>query len=202
MTADAPRRGLSATNKVLIGCGLVMLLSLLLLCGGGVLLGRKAWNAVSGVLATVDEFVAEFEQKGYRRVAGQAITVTEPVEQPTVYKAQAVELKSDANADLAFAAQVVRIEGTVDGDVDFLGQVLEVAPGGHVTGDIRVKWGQVVNVQGRVDGTITGDVMQVQQPPAAPVPVEPANEGEPDSGPAIPAGPPVEAPRPAASAVE
>ena len=170
MSNDTPRRS-SGTNKVLLGCAAVTIVSLLLLCAGGVMLGRKGWQAVSGVLEKVNAFVAEFEEQGYKRVTGQVIDVTTPVDEPTVYKAQVVELKADSNADLAFAVQIATIHGTVNGDIDFMGQVLEIGPKAHVTGDIRVRWGQVVNVIGKVDGEIKGDVQVTGPMPAQTPPV-------------------------------
>ena len=151
--------GRSLACGLLVGCGVLMLLGCALACGGVIFLGWKGYSQV-------DKFAREFEQRGYARVQGQVVDVTKPVSSDTVYVAQVLKIKADVHGNLAIMAQVVEIEATVDGDIDFLGQVLVVKKTGVVKGDIRARAAQVIDVQGTVEGKITGAYQALQKPTA------------------------------------
>ncbi|MBM4092307.1 MAG: hypothetical protein FJ276_23200 [Planctomycetes bacterium] len=147
---DIPRH----SNRALVWClvaGLAVLVLLggALVCGGVFFFGWKGYSRVS-------ELAREFEQRGYTRVQGQVVEVTQPVSAPTVYIAQVLRVKADVHGDLAVLAQVAEIEATVNGDIDFVGQTLAVKKTGVVTGDIRCRAAQSIDVQGTVKGDITG----------------------------------------------
>ena len=143
---------------LLVGCAALVFLGGILACGGLVFLGWKGYSQL-------DKFAAPFESRGYERVQGQIVKVSEPVSKPTVYVAQVLRLDADVHADLAIMAQVVEIAATVDGDIDFMGQTLVVKDSGAVKGDIRVKAAQVIDVKGTVDGQITGTYQVLRRPP-------------------------------------
>ncbi len=71
---------------------------------------------------------------------------------------------------MAIFAQVAEVYDTVEGDIDFFGQMLTIHPNAVVKGDIRVQGAQVVQVRGKVEGTITGSYSVLDRPasPAAP----------------------------------
>jgi len=142
------RRGCS-TGAIALGCGGLLLLSLIVVCG--VAYWGARWAGVQ-----VEQFVAKYEAQGYERRSGQVIEETARVESPRVYTAQVVNIREGADANLAIMSQAAEIHGTVAGDIDFYGQVLTIKPDAVVTGDIRVQGAQVINVEGSVEGEITG----------------------------------------------
>lgn len=145
----------SGAGKWLIGCAIAGGVGLLLCCGGGV--GLSIWGVRTAV-AQAEAFVKPFEQQGYKRESGQSIKVNQPIQEKHVYLAQVVEVEADASSDVAFAAQMVEINSTINGNVDFFGQVLKIGPKGVVKGNINAKLAQVVEVQGTVEGEITGSI--------------------------------------------
>jgi hypothetical protein len=146
---EEPQRSRSPWLVACLGCSVVMILGAVVLCAVGGYFAYLAWGKV-------DQFASRYEQRGYQRYAGQVMTVDTPVDSPRVYTAQVLKVNSNVAADLAVMAQVLEIYGTVDGDIDFMGQLLVVKPTGVVKGDIRIEAGQVIEVQGVVEGEITG----------------------------------------------
>jgi hypothetical protein len=191
------KRGMSTGAKVVLGCGAVMLLGIIAVCGGVGYLGWWGWSQV-------DAFAQEFVAKGYKRQTGQVLVVPGPVEEPTVYTAQVVQIRGEVNADIAIMAQVTEISGTVNGDIDFTGQILHIKQDGVVKGDIRVAAGQVVKIEGVVEGEITGNYGVIQDvrsetdgnrmppplTPEAPVAPEPPKAPAAPEAPAVPEAPP------------
>jgi hypothetical protein len=160
----------------ILGCGGVCLLLLLAVCGGGAYFIRSAY-------VEAKDFATSFEEQGYQRVSGQVIDERDQVTSPKVYFAQVARVYSDVNADLAFAVQVAEIHGTVDGDIDFYGQVLVIKPGAVVKGNVRVKWAQVVQIEGTVEGEVSGNYQHLQRqespkPPDVPSVEVPSVDGE------------------------
>jgi hypothetical protein len=153
---DQHRSSRSLVAGLLLGCGTLVCIAGILACSGIVFLGWKGYTQL-------DSFAREFERRGYTRAMGQVMDVTDPISKPTVYVAQVVKFKADVHGDLALMAQVVEIEATVHGDIDFLGQVLTVKEGAVVKGDIRVRGAQVINVQGVVEGKITGTYQNLRR---------------------------------------
>jgi hypothetical protein len=164
VTSDVPKkRGCSPLAAVLLGCGTIILFGLIAAIGLGI------WGYRWG-MQQVDQFAAEYEAQGYERVTGQMIEVTSPVDKPQVYTAQLVTIRTDVNADLALMCQVVEIHGTVTGNIDFYGQVLTVKPNAAVHGNINVKAAQVIDVQGTLDGEVTGSYQVLNWPNRPTVP--------------------------------
>lgn len=149
------KRGCSPWVWGCLGCGGVLMIAL-------VVVGIATTMWVQGILADANEYAAEFEAKGYKKVSGQALVESGDIEGPRVYLGQMVNLKGDVEGDLAFAAQLVEIEGTVNGNIDFYGQLLHVKPGAVIKGDIKVKQAQVVKIEGTVEGQVTGSYMVLE----------------------------------------
>jgi hypothetical protein len=148
-----PKRGMSGRKKVLLGCGCLTILGLLV-CGG--LAGYGVWYGIRYGIRIGNEFAKPFEEQGYERVTTQQLTETETVESPKVYMAQQLVIQEGSKADLAICCQMAELHGTFEGDIDFLGQLLHVKPDAVVKGDIRVKGGQVITIEGVVEGEISG----------------------------------------------
>jgi hypothetical protein len=158
LTSDVPKkRGCSPLAIVLMGCGTIMLFGLITVVGLGI------WGYRWG-MQQVNQFAAEYEAQGYERVTGQVIDVTSPVDKPQVYTAQLVTIRTDVNADLALMCQVVEIHGNVTGNIDFYGQVLTVKPNAVVNGNINVKGAQMIDVQGTINGEVTGSYQVLNWP--------------------------------------
>ena len=51
---------------------------------------------------------------------------------------------------------------TTQGDIAFYGQSLRIHPGAVVKGDIDIHWGQIVLIDGVVEGSLTGTYQSVQ----------------------------------------
>ena len=151
------KRGCSLLVVALLGCGTIILLGMIAICGLGI------WGYSWG-MKQVDQFAAEYEAKGYERKTGQMMDVTEPVDKPRVYTAQLVTIRSEVNADLALMCQVVEIYGTVNGNIDFFGQMLTIKPGAVVNGNINVKGAQVIAVEGTLNGEVTGSYQVLNWP--------------------------------------
>lgn len=136
--------------------------------------GLGIWGYSWG-MKQVNQFAAEYEDQGYERVTGQMIDVTSPVDKPHVYTAQVLTIRTDVNADLALMCQVVEIHGTVNGNIDFYGQVLTVKPNAVVNGNINVKAAQMIDVQGTLNGEVTGSYQELNWPNRPVVP--PSGDG-------------------------
>ncbi len=97
------------------------------------------------------------------------IEETQPIDSSRVYTAQVVIIRDDVEADIAIMSQSAEIHGTVNGDIDFLGQVLIIQSNAVVTWDVRVEMGQLIQVQGTVEGEVTGSY-QILDWPGKPAP--------------------------------
>jgi hypothetical protein len=158
--SQPPRQGLSKGAKIGIGCG-VLTLILLLICGGLIYFGFQQWRKFEAI-------VEEYEARGYVRVAGQVIEVTQPVNTPTVYFGQVVNIRADVNADIAVIAQVCEVFSTIDGNLDFFGQLLTIHPQAVVTGDVHVRGAQTATNRGTVHGRMYGDYPSPTRTPPPP----------------------------------
>jgi hypothetical protein len=183
-----PKRGMSTGAKIGIGCGVTALL-LILICGG------LAWYGYNYFIKQAEAFVSDFESKGYVRTSAQVVDVNQPLSQSTVYFAQVVRVNANVDGNLAFAVQVAEINSTVNGDIDFFGQALKINKGAVVTGDVRVKGAQVVDIQGTVQGQVSGSYPGAPAPkqPAQPTPPPPADTAPPAT-PDAPSAPPAASP--------
>lgn len=153
-------QGKSTGARVGIGCLVVFLVVLILTCGGGI-----AWYFMSW--GKYQDFGNEFVQQGYTLIEDTTVAVNDPETGPLAIVAQAVNIMADIDGDVAIAARAAEIRGTIDGDLDFYGLALHIAPGAHITGDIRIRSAKAVQVEGAVDGSITGewDAFQDNRPP-------------------------------------
>lgn len=162
-------RPTSGLTKVLIGCGVVVLLGGVLACGG-IIFGVRYG------MAQLDKLTAEYEAKGYTKVAGQVFEVSASPSTPTVYLGQVLTIKGDIHVDLAAVVQVMEVDAKIDGDLDFMGQLLHIKPNGVITGNVRVKGAQQIVVEGQVLGEITGSYTNLaDRRPAVSAPASPAS---------------------------
>jgi hypothetical protein len=173
------KKGMPIWLKLGLGCGTICILSCLGMCGGG-----YWW-----ITSTIDEFTQKYEDQGYRKVSGQQLSISDPINEPTVIVAQQLDLDTEVNADIAILAQICEIEGTINGDIDVMGQVIHIKKDAVINGDIRVEWAQVIQVEGTVTGEITGEytILEDRRENSDAVDSdEPAAEGmdEPDKEPA------------------
>jgi len=140
---------MSNGTKVLIGCGcgcfgFIALIVVACICG---------WLYVKGL---VDKEVAALEEKGFKNRGFQQMTVErKPVPDKTMFVGQIVKISGGAEGDLGIISQIAVIEGEVKGKIYFRGQILNIMPDAVVHGGVDMK-GQVINVQGTVNGEITG----------------------------------------------
>jgi hypothetical protein len=198
-------QGMSRSTKILLGCGAVLFIGFVLLCGGVLFVANKgldlAQHLAGEVFERIDEFAGRFEQRGYQRVTGQVVDVRSDVRQPTVYTVQVLTLHANTEHSIAILAQAAEIRGTINGDLHFLGQMLTLHPEAVVKGNVYLEMVQHFEHKGKVEGEVVQgrapDVPEApadrpaEQPadrPAEPVP--PADEPRaPDSAPAQPADP-------------
>jgi hypothetical protein len=168
--------GMSTGTKWLIGCAVAALAFVILCVAIG---GIGAWF----VKKKYNEFVGQYEKQGYAKVmaVGQDFTVGEPIKAKTLYIGQSVRIMAGSEADLALFCQVAEIHGKVSGTIHFTGQSITIDKDAEVTGDLDVT-AQIVNVNGVVDGNVTGKMQSLNQqgqilkgqPPAASTEAPPA----------------------------
>lgn len=159
----------------LLGCGGLILVSLVLCAGVGF------WG-FTWVNKQVSQVTEEFEAKGYEKQMGQVIDVNQSPAKNTVYASQVLKINKDVDVDIAVVCQMMEVHADIHGDVDFLGQVMKVDSGCVIDGDLRIKNAQVVEIHGEVKGKITGNYMMLnyQGKPYGPgqFPPAPASEKE------------------------
>ncbi len=141
-------KGMSTGAKVGLGVG-IGCLALVIIFGIGGFVGYK-W-----VKGKYDEFVAEFEAKGFKKVAGQALVITEPPTEPTYYLGQTVNIETDADVELGVLAQMAELSGTHTEKVYFRGQIIKIKKDGHLMGGLDVQC-QVIQNFGTIEGEVTG----------------------------------------------
>ena len=170
------------TGRGLFGCCLTTLVVIALVAIGGYFVFRTAkreianvMNQVSGLIGTIEgledlanaeEILLDYEEKGYERIEGQIIKETEPIDNKRLYIAQVLEIKSDVSTDIAIFAQSATIRGTINGDLDFAGQMLNIEKGAVVKGDVNCRLGQVLVINGKVEGKLRGGYQSLQGNPA------------------------------------
>ena len=144
----------SKGKKIACGCGCGCLVIILIIAG-------FIYWAYIGATA----YVRDFEEQGYARVNGQSIVISESdsVTGPVVYLGQQVTIAGTINGDVAVACQQLTVKGTINGNLDILAQQVTITDSGVVTGDIHSEGVQMLLVNGRVDGEITGDYQLMQK---------------------------------------
>ena len=146
------KRGISTVGALLIGCGVIGLLGVITCAGVGIFAVRWGMGQVNKI---ADEFVAQ----GYERQTGQVFEISQSPQKKTVYVCQLLQIRKDVDVDIAVVSQMCEIHADVHGNVDFFGQVLKVDSGVVIDGDLRVKQGQMIEINGEVKGKITGSYM-------------------------------------------
>jgi hypothetical protein len=143
---ESPRSG---ARPWLIGCSIAFAV-VVIAC---VLFGYFGMRYVTKL---VDKTMADFKAKGFTQtVQGQDVTVAEPITAPTVFVAQRVTINADCDTDLAIIAQQATINGHVKGVTYFVGQTITIGPNAVLDRNLDVT-GQIVTVQGKIKGSITG----------------------------------------------
>ena len=168
---DQPKRGMSTGMKVGIGCAVAIVLAAILVCGGIATWYFYSWGQYQN-------FAAEFEQQGYTLSENTAISVERPMTGPVVFLGQAVNIETEIDGNVAIAARAANINGTIDGDLDFYGMVLNIDRNARITGEVRVRSANAVNIEGTVEGEVTGqwDVIEDQRGQQPQSPDEDQNE--------------------------
>jgi len=141
-------------KKIACGCGCGCLVIIL------IIIGFFYW-----AYQTVAVYVDGFEEQGYARVFGQEIVISESdsVTGPVVYFGQQVTIAGTIDGDVAVACQQLTVKGTINGNLDILAQQVTITDSGVVTGNIHSEGVQMLLVNGRVDGEITGDYQLMQK---------------------------------------
>jgi hypothetical protein len=156
------KRGTGA--KVAIGCGsgclVVVLLVVVGLVGGGLYVKKL-----------ITKYENELVDYGFEKVvSAQMLEITDPVTEPTLFKAMVLTYNTDCSTNMAVLAQVCEVNGTIAGKLYFRGQVLTINAGAEVLGGIDAQ-AQVIQNSGTVSGGITGKYQLIETP-------EPSNATE------------------------
>ncbi len=146
--AAPAKKGMSTGGKWGLGCGIGCLVIVFGMMVAG-FLGYR-W-----VMTQYEGWLAEFEEKGFKKVSSQMLTITEAPSEPTVYVAQTVKIDADVDVEIALICQMAELSGTYSKKVYFRGQMLTVKPNGHLEGDLDVTC-QLIQNFGEIDGEVTG----------------------------------------------
>ena len=183
--APAPVQKNTWLPKVLIGCG-VALLVFIIACAVTVWFVYRKGQAV---IAQADQVAAEFVDQGFvsvKEVPDEAIT------EKTVIRGGAVELGQDSTADVAIVAGTATVSSHIGGTLYFRGLVLEIAPGAVIDGDLDLAGIGFDKARVRLDGTVKGKVTGSYELTGGEEPAAPASETTPEA-PVTPAAPEKEA---------
>jgi hypothetical protein len=118
------------------------------------------------VKKTISRYENELKGYGFETVkAGQMLTLSDPVDEPVLFKAQSVRIMSDCSTNMAVLAQMCEVYGRVEGKLYFRGQILTVHPGAEILGGLDVQT-QLLQNSGKIEGSVTGKY-QLIEPGAA-----------------------------------
>lgn len=155
----AEKKKMGTGVKVAIGCGsgcLVLVLVAVLAILAGVFYVKKI----------ISKYENELKGYGFDTVTqGQMLNITEPIDEPILFKGQSIRIMSDCSTNMAVLAQVCEVHGRIEGKLYFRGQVLTVHPGAEILGGVDA-YAQLLQNNGRIEGGITGQY-QLVEPPAA-----------------------------------
>lgn len=141
--------------RFLIGCATVGLFCVLG-CGFlGFFLFRTA-------VSQLNNLGGEYIERGFEQRIGQMVAVDTPLSKPTVLIGQMVSINQPAQTDLAIIAQLGDVKANIIGNVDFKGQSLIVRPNAIIDGDLNIIAAQVVDIQGKVLGKISGSYQSLK----------------------------------------
>lgn len=148
---DTGRSGMSTGAKVAIGCGVITLIVIALICAGG-------FFGIRFLQSKIEEFQNDWEAKGYTVEAVQTAVLTSEVQGPHAYFGQSISIQNGADDNLAFLCQFVDITGVVQGSIEqFMGQSLTLKTGCLIEGDVHINAAQDVIVQN--GATINGQLI-------------------------------------------
>ena len=154
MDEEIQKKGMSTGAKVGIACGIGCLVIII-----GIIIA--SFLGYRFFMGKVDEMTAEFKEIGFEtEVKGQAIEVTEEINEPTIFIGQSVIIIGDCKTDMAIIAQMADIYGKVEGKVYFRGQMISIQRGAELLNGLDVK-AQVVTNYGKIDGEITGEYQAI-----------------------------------------
>jgi len=150
------KKKMATGAKVAIGCGsgcLVVILLLVIGIGAGAFYVKKM----------IGTYEAELKSYGFEKVtSGQMLTITEPITEPVLLKAQSLQLRADCSTNLAVLAQMCDVYGKVNGRLYFRGQMLTVHPGAEITGGVDAQ-AQLLQNNGTIEGGLTGKYQLLEQ---------------------------------------
>lgn len=165
---EAGRRKTSTGTKVLITCGIGCAVLVVIV----VIAGLVGFGFVKKHL---EKWTAEFEDRGFKKVTAQELTITNDVTEPTLFVGQMVKITGNADTDVAIIAQMAEIHGTISGKLYFRGQMLVIKRAAELQQGLDVK-AQIVTIEGKVSGEITGKYQQLIDQRNETAPEEPAPE--------------------------
>jgi len=146
------------------GCGIGCLVLLALVVGATLVGGRILKHRYDEWKASREVAGEDFVARGYRRVSGTVLQISEPVTQPTVFVGEIVSLSADADADVAIVALSAEVRGKVAGTLYFRGQMLAIYPGAVIAKDLDVRV-NFIDLLGEVKGKVLGTYVTMNKTP-------------------------------------
>lgn len=147
-----------------IGCGIGCLVLLALVVGATLVGGRILQQRYADWKASREVAGEDFVARGYRRVSGTVLQVSERVTQPTVFVGEIVSLTADADADVAIVALSAEVRGKVAGTLYFRGELLAIYPGAVIAKDLDVR-ANYIHLLGEVKGKVLGTYVTMNKTP-------------------------------------
>ena len=161
--AGTEKKRMGTGAKVAIGCGsgcLVFVLLVVLAIAAGAFYVKKI----------ISKYEDELKSHGFDTVIqGQMLNITEPINEPILFKGQSVRILSDCSTNMAVLAQVCELHGRIEGKLYFRGQMLTLHPDAEILGGVDAQ-AQLVQNNGKIEGGITGKYQIAAPPAAAPPP--------------------------------
>lgn len=153
--AGTEKKKMGTGAKVAIGCGsgcLVVVLLIAVAAIGGTVYVKKI----------ITKYETELKGHGFETVVtGQMLDITDPVDEPTLFKAQVARIMSDCSTNMAVLAQACEVSGKIEGKLYFRGQILTINPGAEILGGVDAQ-AQVLMNNGKIEGGITGKYQLVE----------------------------------------
>ena len=146
------------------GCGIGCLLLLALTVAAGFVGARLIKERYHQWTTEREIAGADFVAKGFHRVAGPVLQVSESIAEPTVYVGEIVSITADASADVAIVALSAEIRGKIAGNLFFRGQMLAIYPGAEVGKDLDAR-ANFIHLLGDVKGEIRGEYKTLSRTP-------------------------------------
>lgn len=147
-----------------IGCGIGCLLLLALMIAAGFVGAHVVKKRYDRWTAEREISGADFVAKGFQKVSGPFIQVSERISVPTVYVGEIVSITADADADVAIVALSAEVRGKIAGNVFFRGLILAVYPGAEIGKDLDVR-ANFVHLLGDLKGQLRGEYKTLNRTP-------------------------------------